>query len=172
MSNVLIGIIGVILFIGLALAGALFLGPRFQEASSNSKASAVSTQLRQIASAINLKELDTGAVMLSSDAATNIVGLSPGYLKSVMLNPVTGHGYNTADRFGTSSAERVDHVFTYVGNDSQARTICKAIERQSGSSDPEAAMAVQPEWVSVVSSRRRLGCFLYENGNYYAFIPV
>ena len=40
MSNVLIGIIGVILFIGLALAGALFLGPRFQAATISSKASA------------------------------------------------------------------------------------------------------------------------------------
>jgi len=41
MSNVLIGIIGVILFIGLALAGALFLGPRFQESTNNSRGSAV-----------------------------------------------------------------------------------------------------------------------------------
>ncbi len=172
MSNVLIGIIGVILFIGLALAGALFLGPRFQEATSNSKAAAVSTQLRQIASAINLKELDTGSPMLASNATTNITDMVPGYLKSVPLNAATGHGYNTVDRFGTSLAEKVDHVFTYVGNDAHARTICKAIERQAGSTDPEASMAIQTEWATGVSARKRLGCFLYENGNYYAFIPA
>ena len=40
MSNVLIGIIGVILLIGLVLAGALFLGARFQAAADNSRASA------------------------------------------------------------------------------------------------------------------------------------
>lgn len=172
MSNVLIGIIGVILFIGLALAGALFLGSRFQQATSDSKAAGISTQLRQIASAINLEELNTGSVMLASTATTNIGGMVPDYLKSVPVNPATGHGYNTVDRFGTSLPERVDHVFTYVGNDGQARTICKAIEKQAGSTDPEAAMTSQNEWIAAVTARKRLGCFLYENGNYYAFVPV
>lgn len=54
MSNVLIGIIGVILFIGLALAGALFLGPRFQDSTNNSKAAAVVQTMTQLANASNM----------------------------------------------------------------------------------------------------------------------
>ncbi len=60
MSNVLIGIIGVILFIGLALAGALFLGPRFQEATTNSKAAASVQIMKQIADAANLYTVQEG----------------------------------------------------------------------------------------------------------------
>ena len=54
MSNVLIGIIGVILFIGLALAGALFLGPRFQQSTNNSKASASVQAVSQVGNAANM----------------------------------------------------------------------------------------------------------------------
>src|SRR3546814_19495658 len=62
MSNVLIGIIGVILFIGLALAGALFLGPRFQESTNNSRASASVQAVSQIASAATMFEVQEGRI--------------------------------------------------------------------------------------------------------------
>src|SRR3546814_7999702 len=62
MSNVLIGIIGVILFIGLAIAGALFLGPRFQESTNNSSASASVQAVSQIASAANMFEVQEGRI--------------------------------------------------------------------------------------------------------------
>src|SRR3546814_18801710 len=62
MSNVLIGIIGVILFIGLALAGALFLGPRFQESTNNSRPSASVQAVSQIASAANMFAVQEGRI--------------------------------------------------------------------------------------------------------------
>lgn len=61
MSNVLMGIIGVILFIGLALAGANFLGPRFNEASANTKAAQISETLSQSVAAYKLRKAQTGA---------------------------------------------------------------------------------------------------------------
>jgi hypothetical protein len=61
MANVLIGIIGVILFIGLALAGASFLGPRFNEAQANTKASQISEAISQSVAAYKLRKAQTGA---------------------------------------------------------------------------------------------------------------
>src|SRR3546814_10920461 len=73
MSNVLIGIIGVILFIGLALAGALFLGPRFQESTNNSRASASVQAVSQIASAANMFEVQEGRIAaVTSDAVVDL----------------------------------------------------------------------------------------------------
>ncbi|RYY05529.1 MAG: hypothetical protein EON55_26210, partial [Alphaproteobacteria bacterium] len=85
MSNVLIGIIGVILFIGLALAGALFLGPRFQEATLNSRASAIMTGVKQIADAVEMRRVNEGSRLVKSGQPTFLV--SQGYLKSVPRNP-------------------------------------------------------------------------------------
>ena len=69
MSNVLIGIIGVILFIGLALAGALFLGPRFQESTNNSRASAAVQAVAQVASAANMYRVQEGTAPTAVGAA-------------------------------------------------------------------------------------------------------
>ena len=103
MSNVLIGIIGVILFIGLALAGALFLGQRFQESATTSKASASVAQVRQIVSAIELYQLETGRTMIASEDNASL--LLNGYLKSMPANPFNRRTYNindaTANRYST-----------------------------------------------------------------------
>ncbi len=82
MSNVLIGIIGVILFIGLALAGALFLGPRFQESTNNSRASAAVQAVSQVSSAANMYNVQEGKKAASADVLE-----TTGYLKAVPSNP-------------------------------------------------------------------------------------
>jgi len=78
MSNVLIGIIGVILFIGLALAGALFLGPRFQAATIDSRAASISALLAQSVDAMHLYTLQEGDTILVGSFQTLI---DKGYLK-------------------------------------------------------------------------------------------
>src|SRR3546814_10250090 len=60
MSNVLIGIIGVILFIGLALAGALFLGERFLGTKTDSEAARFIAEGAQIANAYELFGIQEG----------------------------------------------------------------------------------------------------------------
>ena len=118
MSNVLIGIIGVILFIGLALAGALFLGPRFQESTQNSKASASVQALSQITNAINAYELQEGAKLGNN----SVSDLTPGYLKTVP-SPQFWDGTPTI-------ANGVSARLLYVTMSEDSRSVCSAINRQ------------------------------------------
>jgi hypothetical protein len=83
MSNVLIGIIGVILFIGLALAGALILGSDFLSASNDSQASRVVAQLKQMSDAVSMRNLKLGTTATIADTAS----LSPRFLKVLPENP-------------------------------------------------------------------------------------
>jgi len=114
MSNVIIGIIGVVLFIGLALAGALFLGPRFQESVNSSRASASVQAVSQVSSAANLYQLQEGhAPALLTDVT------SGGYLKEVPANPTGG----TAPTLGTGVVTMI------LGNN--AAPICLAVIKQT-----------------------------------------
>lgn len=132
MSNVLIGIIGVILFIGLALAGALFLGPRFQEATLNSKASAMATAIHQVASAANLYEVQEGKGLTSANAGavTNTL-VSSGYLKSPPVNPVIGWTFDGNNDTGTYTG-RVTVVHAGMPLDSTSERICAMLAKQGG----------------------------------------
>lgn len=139
MSNVLIGIIGVILFIGLALAGALILGDDFRTASSASKASAVVAQMQQMAAAINMYEVKTGQTFTLQDP----VILVPRFLKSLPVNPMPYAKVDTtyASRAQPNNDLIVDqtatqapgspatYVTTKLGNigDTQARDACQSI---------------------------------------------
>jgi len=123
MSNVLIGIIGVILFIGLALAGALFLGPRFQESTNNSRASAAVQAVSQVSNAANMYNVQEGKIPSAIDDATHTATtlIGGGYLKSVPANPTTG---------GAVVLDSTNKVVTMTlgGN---ASSICKAINKQT-----------------------------------------
>ena len=126
MSNVLIGIIGVILFIGLALAGALFLGPRFQESTNNSKASAAVQMASQTAAAANLYRVQEGRSTVSTgDIKTLLV--DTGYMKSA---PIT---VRLIDSLGQSnSGVTATTALQDIGNDSTSRAVCVAVEKQMG----------------------------------------
>jgi len=167
MSNVLIGIIGVILFIGLALAGALFLGPRFQEATITSKTSAVVQALSQVSHAAAMYQVQEGKALRATDHATNVQTLADRhYLKSLVTNPMNREPMITVDVLGYGRDLPVDHVYTTLGtiDDPVARAVCKDVERRQGNPDPEASLApiTDPnEWGSRVAARRSMGCFLY-----------
>jgi type II secretory pathway pseudopilin PulG len=125
MSNVLIGIIGVILFIGLALAGALFLGPRFQESTNNSKASAAVQAVSQVASAANMYRVQEGKsdFTLSSTPVTATDLVSNNYLKSIPSNPA-----------GTAIPSLGTAGFVTMDLATNAKSICDAINKQTGAS--------------------------------------
>jgi len=127
MSNVLIGIIGVILFIGLALAGALFLGPRFQESTNNSKASAAVQAVSQVSSAANMANVQNGTAT-QSGAATTLA--TSGFLKSVPSNPTTG-GTDPV-LVSTAGAATGDAGYAVMALGTNAGPICAAIAKQSG----------------------------------------
>ncbi len=130
MSNVLIGIIGVILFIGLALAGALFLGPRFQSASNDSKAAAMVQQLQQASDAAAMYTLNTGSPLPGGPLADSpLIGE---YLKHDLQNPLENGGpaylYNAAGEIGGESR----FVGMVLKNGRNSQEICEAVQRASG----------------------------------------
>ena len=128
MSNVLIGIIGVILFIGLALAGALFLGPRFQESTNNSRASAAVQAVSQVASAANMYRVQEGRSTNAAGEAltpTDLEGAQ--YLKSVPSNPTSGGGAPVIEAGATAGSQVAS--MTLGGN---GKAVCEAINKQSG----------------------------------------
>jgi len=169
MSNVLIGIIGVILFIGLALAGALFLGPRFQQATSNSDAAAVMTSIKQAIDGAEMWRIQEGRTYIPS---TNTAFLTPGYLKSVPVNPAPAARGTTAPSPYFWSVHFDNNIHLYdapeqqyaakfaiavIGakEDTKARDICEAISRTYGTPTiPDFSTNSDPQPTA------QAGCFL------------
>jgi len=156
MSNVLIGIIGVILFIGLALAGALFLGPRFQESTNNSRASAVIQRIAQTANAANMHDTLEGS-RIPGDTAGITMLVSKGYMKSP---PPTDTTVNRIIPINASGGVTGDPAYIIADlSGDNARAVCEAIERQSGGT-ADGVGATPTEWPN--KTRRQQGC--YYNG--------
>jgi type II secretory pathway pseudopilin PulG len=128
-SNVLIGIIGVILFIGLALAGALFLGPRFQEATNSSRASAVVAATADVQRAHQMFVLQEGRKQSTSNTRLSTTDFINGrYLKSAPGNP-TLDGVAGPDTYALGPNNDTTHVLTAVAG-SNAKAICEVIQKQ------------------------------------------
>ena len=176
MSNVLIGIIGVILFIGLALAGALFLGPRFQESTNTTKAARIVSDMQQITAAVNMYRLREGAPLLATDYTTNVAKLMPGYLKTEPLVATSGLHYETVDVDGGNRAMPIHHIQAIIGStsDTVAKAVCRNIEASTGAADPDAAIAAistTAQWTARVGGGRGVGCFEFAPVKaYYAFM--
>jgi hypothetical protein len=176
MSNVLIGIIGVILFIGLALAGALFLGSRFQNATSFSKAAAVNSAIADVVRAENLYELSSGKPGPNGLTGSQILA-DEGYLKAVPPNPVTRTIPNSQPiplpvNGQATLGLKPDVVIMYLGAD--AKDVCIEIEKQAGSTE-RLAVIDTPYDFTQGTGRRKIGCH-YNNGTlgtgYMAYAPL
>jgi hypothetical protein len=151
MSNVLIGIIGVILFIGLALAGALFLGPRFQESTNNSRAAANIQAVTQITNAMELYKTQEGEAFDYSRYPGNLEGT---YLKSI---PTIQGGGTLLWRTTAVTGEGTVLVLTSTLTNADGNTskqVCEAIMRQSKGVETIPTQPVD-----------RMGC--YYNGSRY-----
>jgi hypothetical protein len=148
MSNVLIGIIGIILFIGLALAGALILGDDFMSARSDSKAAASISMMSQVSNAIAMYELKTGRKFV---AGTPLATLMPRFLKSLPVNPTTAPIPGTYTAQVVNSGGDTSLVLMELG--SEAEAVCMAISQQSG----RPSIAIANDVASVPSQPG--GCF-------------
>jgi hypothetical protein len=180
MSNVLIGIIGVILFIGLALAGALILGDDFKTASSSSKAAAMSSVLQQTAAAASMYEVKTGRPVTASTTNSNGEFLVPRFLKAKPVSPVGGGEILVVDQDGNAySNAKGQFFFANIGTDAQAKDVCRAIEEGAGAANPDesqnaATVAAGGNWPGWSKSHKRVGCLLNPEWNpkmYQAYIP-
>lgn len=157
MSNVLIGIIGVILFIGLALAGALFLGPRFQEATTNSKASALVQGASQIAHAAAMFTIQEGEPF----ERTHRLDLTgKGYLKTYPTNPVNPtYGYTFVDSNGLiQDGTKAQIIMVMLDMDAIGTSVCKSATRQITGSD------TIPTIASMADVSTPTGCFQPSRG--------
>ena len=158
MSNVLIGIIGVILFIGLALAGALFLGPRFQEATVNSKASAQMAGLKQVADAVNMYRIQEGRDDLPQNSGAVQTSLvSARYMKAPFVD-ASGKGVEIW--YSTTAGNR-RHIL--LGQ--QDQNLCTAVNRQYG-------VNTTPTGSDLADITGTAGCIDFGAGNRILFIAV
>jgi hypothetical protein len=144
---VLIGIIGVILFIGLALAGALILGDDFRTASNSSQAATLMSQIKQAADASEMRRLKLG---VSAIPATNTEFLVPRFLKVAATNPTALARANPGDArwvlaFNNNLAADGYYEPYYAAkfaqavigpqSDAKSRAICLEIAQTYGQSD-------------------------------------
>ncbi len=137
MSNVLIGIIGVILFIGLALAGTLILGDDFRSSKADSRASAAIQTMTQVANAANMHRVKIG----SAPNGGTLGGLVPRFLKSVPINPTGG---KAPDMHSASSNYTGAAVFSVM--EIADANACKSINQQLGTSDTVPTLNDYPAW--------------------------
>jgi hypothetical protein len=131
-SNVLIGIIGVILFIGLALAGAMILGDDFKTSRASSMAAAEASRLRQVAQAIQMKNLKTGTVHMSG--RVTLAALAPRFLKSgVNVDSANGFGYIDGRAANGTLTGALPAAYVITGGiDPIARDVCRAAAEGAG----------------------------------------
>jgi hypothetical protein len=127
----LIGIVGVVLFMGLAIGSAVFLGPRFEEAQAQSLASNAVQAVTTIASGVTNFHMSTGYTYGAGlENAQKLV--AAGTLRSVPGNPVFAAnlpqiaGANGLDYTTTPTAQKATwspkYVFMSVGNDNEVCT--------------------------------------------------
>ena len=84
MSNVLIGVLAVILLIGLGIAGALYFGSKFSGLSNDAKAAKVVAEGSQIQSAYEMRRVTTGKTLTLGNGAQELETLkTEGYLKAI-----------------------------------------------------------------------------------------
>ncbi len=157
MSNVLIGIIGVILFIGLALAGALILGDDFRSASSSSKAAASIAQGRQIVNALSMHDLKTGTTFPyeRSGVRTSPSDLVPRFLKT----GTTTDGWH----FHTKSGGGVHPAADLKMNETNA-AVCLEVQRQSGQATGDATAPSMTRLSAAQIASMPMGCTLQSIG--------
>lgn len=128
MSNVLIGIIGVILFIGLALAGALILGDDFRSANNSAKAATIISTIDQTANAINMYRLKTGSPYPAGPTS----GLVPRFLKVGNSVPLATYGVVDTRSLGGEYSGDAGYVVAGGGGDPVSLSICAEIAQTMG----------------------------------------
>ncbi len=129
MAQILLGILGVSIFIMSALAGVTYLGPVFMRSTVDSEAGVALQDLAQISIAVQLRdaELET-----TTPESFDLEDLAPDYLPELPENPLG------------SSQPRLLQITGFTGTilvmpveGAKARALCDSLSRQGGG--PEVA---------------------------------
>jgi len=143
-SNVLIGIIGVILFIGLALAGALILGDDFINASASSKAAAVTNQLQQGVQAVTMFQVKTGRTLTPGEYNSQGAALLvPRFLRTMPVNTTGGSGIFAQDISGSTTTGRAYILVATLPREAASKRICEAAAEAAGTVPGDASLSMQ-----------------------------
>lgn len=169
MSNVLMGVVGVVLFVGLALAGALFLGDTFQQASNRSKAATVQAQLRQVVDATSMARTRLGRPVLTGEVGI-YSPLMPRFLKKPPSNPIRqGASFFLLDEDGALTAGgEARTAVVYLNNDAVSRRICEDIDRGAGRTGEKQAFDAGKRSFASNSIVGETGC-MYNGAAYIVF---
>ena len=128
MSNVLIGVIGVILFIGLALAAAVFFGPSIMNSGEEARAASYINESTQIARALEAYAIDNGRYPLDPGVEPVTVLVNEGYLKTRPPGGRTPWIWSADDKA----------ILTPAGaTDKEGLRLCEIARRRAGIPDPE-----------------------------------
>ncbi|AXK44112.1 hypothetical protein [Erythrobacter aureus] len=148
MSQILLGIIGVTIFIISAIAGVSYLGPTFMQSTTDSEAGVGLQGLSQISMAIHLREMETQS---ATEVGFNLDGLAPDYLPEIPENPFSAIDPILVTGVGTLAQRPGEFVLMPVET-ANAQQICNSISRQGGGSD------VAPN-IFISEIVEPLGCF-------------
>ena len=184
MSNVIIGIIGVILFIGLSLAGASFLGGTITDGRVQSDVAQIITSGQQMATATRLYRIKTGSHLPNTLASAGTL-VAAEILKATPNNPIVPANVPfTVDANGGNSgaSQRPGYVLMYLGQGERAYNACIEIEIQAASTDrlDPATMRTVIAFLSR-ATRSKIGCHRNlgafggnggSTGDYLAYFPV
>jgi len=162
-SNLIIAIIGVALFVGIALGGALFLGPRFQDAQDNSTASAFVGAVSEVAAAANSYR---GATEYAGglDLATPSTLVSNGYMKTLPSDPLARSGpqMDLVDAQGVDAAAASDKASWsprfVVWSLGDRRDLCTMIQRKLGTISTSAEVS-DAQVATSAGAGKAAGCF-------------
>jgi hypothetical protein len=133
----------------------------------------VAQQITQVAHAISLRGLTTGAIQPSRNE-TITAALAEGYLKSTPTNPFASEQtFRVGDELGSLNDSQARFVFTNIGLSEAAKAACTSIERNAGVSDPSDHIDTVVKFDEWVPTRRRLGCInnFYQN-SYSVYAPI
>jgi hypothetical protein len=127
MSNVIIGIIGVILFVGLALAGATYFGPRVTQSTSQAQAGRVMSELVEISNAVKVRDQER---QMATSAGFDVDFLAPDYVSDAPSNPTDGPDPFLLDSNGDATGVAAIAAMKISG--SRMVVICNEISKLGG----------------------------------------
>lgn len=170
MSNVLIGILAIVLFMVVAIGSAIFLGPQFDDAQSMGAASSAIQAVSEVATGVNTFRMATGYTYGAGlESAQRLV--DAGVLRRVPENPVISGrapqiiGANGNDFLQSSAAEQAVWVPRVVVMSLGAdRLACTHVMRMLGHISGEALVSESAVTPLVGSNDRTAGCFRASQG--------
>ena len=181
MSNVLIGIIGVILFIGLALAGAVYVGQLVLDGTTQRNAGVVTASVTQTAAAVRMYGMRNRRPLApGTDAVDRLI--AAGGMSARPQNPLVDADYPMVVDANGSLTGNPAFVLMYLGQTSQARDACIEFEIANGHADRTATTTM--EQTIAFTSRattaspgchRNAGAFGGNGGvagDYLAYFPI